>query len=509
MKKLSIQTAIIGAGISGIAAANNLLDHDYEDFLIFEAGHRIGGRCHTFTHGEGILELGAQFIHGQVGNPIYQLAAENNLIDECYSQILHDSDQDLDKHNGLKINFEDKEVVQLFLTEQGFDVNQNLIETAYSCLNKSVRRAERHSLGTELEQDEQMGFFFYESYLNFCRNYFNLEDAKIKKSLDALFLWRCKWENVENSCHSVFDLSLRNFSKFVELRGSQIMEPKRGYQSIIDKLIEKNGPKFTSRVNLGQELDKILTCQQNADCEHCLYCEDSAKLVLLFADCVVMCNQVVLTMSLGFLKENIKKLFEPCDVVPREKMEAIGRLGFGTVNKIILEYEKRFWPENLEGINLVWSNMDEENLFDRINHVKFNQAERWSEDICSFEPALGFDNILIGWICGSYHERLGDQEVIDECTELLRKFLNRHDIPRARKVFMSKWKSNRLFKGSYSYYAFGSKPGDIDALAKPIRLETGPMVYFAGEATHAEFYSTVHGAYLSGIRESNKILETL
>jgi hypothetical protein len=32
------------------------------------------------------------------------------------------------------------------------------------------------------------------------------------------------------------------------------------------------------------------------------------------------------------------------------------------------------------------------------------------------------------------------------------------------------------------------------------------MVTFAGEATIEEHYSTVHGAYLSGIRESDRIL---
>ena len=417
------------------------------------------------------MEFGAQFIHGQVDNPIYKIAVENNLIDECYSKILHDSDEDLDKHNGLKINFEDKEVVQLFLTEHGLDVNQNLVETAYFCLNKSIRIAEKYSLVNELKDDLEMGFFFYENYMIFCQSYFNLEEAKIKKILDALFLWRCKWENVENSCHSVFDLSLRNFSKFVELRGSQIMEPKRGYQSIIDKIIEKNGEKFFARLKLKHELNRILSCQKSENCEHCLYCQDETKLVLLFSECVAICDQIILTMSLGFLKENIKKIFSPSSLVPEEKIHSVDRLGFGTVNKIILEYEERFWPENLEGINLVWSNMEGENLFSRINHDNFDFAKRWCEDICSFEPAIGFDNILIGWICGSYHERLSDDQVIDDCTELLKKFMKRDDIPRAKRVFLSKWKTDRLFKGSYSYYAFGTESNDIDVLARPIKLE--------------------------------------
>jgi polyamine oxidase len=32
---------------------------------------------------------------------------------------------------------------------------------------------------------------------------------------------------------------------------------------------------------------------------------------------------------------------------------------------------------------------------------------------------------------------------------------------------------------------------------------------FAGEATEPDYFSTVHGAYLSGIRESNRVLSII
>ena len=46
-----VKTVIIGAGISGVSAALNFLYKNYEDFVIFEALDRIGGRM--FTYGLG------------------------------------------------------------------------------------------------------------------------------------------------------------------------------------------------------------------------------------------------------------------------------------------------------------------------------------------------------------------------------------------------------------------------------------------------------------------------
>lgn len=47
--------------------------------------------------------MGAQFIHGQVGNPIYKIANENNLIPEIYQNIIAETDG---KNITIKILFE-------------------------------------------------------------------------------------------------------------------------------------------------------------------------------------------------------------------------------------------------------------------------------------------------------------------------------------------------------------------------------------------------------------------
>ena len=103
-------TIIIGAGLAGISAARTLLQNNIKDILILEgrnrkpstsnsfqvlifflptnlflpkrktAQERPGGRVHTEVMEGFPFDFGAQFIHGEVGNPLYDYAARNGLL---------------------------------------------------------------------------------------------------------------------------------------------------------------------------------------------------------------------------------------------------------------------------------------------------------------------------------------------------------------------------------------------------------------------------------------------
>jgi monoamine oxidase len=77
--KTDAQTvAIIGAGVSGLAAAQMLSENDVE-VTVFESRSRIGGRVWT-SHDLGVpLDLGASWIHGTRGNPLTALARDEGL----------------------------------------------------------------------------------------------------------------------------------------------------------------------------------------------------------------------------------------------------------------------------------------------------------------------------------------------------------------------------------------------------------------------------------------------
>ncbi len=67
---------VIGAGLSGLAAARRLQSLGHE-VLVLEGRDRIGGRTHTSLQWSDLpVDLGASWIHESKGNPLTPLAAE-------------------------------------------------------------------------------------------------------------------------------------------------------------------------------------------------------------------------------------------------------------------------------------------------------------------------------------------------------------------------------------------------------------------------------------------------
>lgn len=69
---------VIGAGISGLAAADALAKQGYA-VTVLEARDRIGGRIWTDASLGAPLDLGASWIHGTTGNPLVSLARDLEL----------------------------------------------------------------------------------------------------------------------------------------------------------------------------------------------------------------------------------------------------------------------------------------------------------------------------------------------------------------------------------------------------------------------------------------------
>ena len=75
------------------------------------------------------------------------------------------------------------------------------------------------------------------------------------------------------------------------------------------------------------------------------------------------------------------------------------------------------------------------------------------------------------------------------------------NIPNPTQFLRTKWGKNKYAYGSYSFATNGTTSADFDTMANTV----GGKLFFAGEHTNRSYRGTAHGAYLSGIREADKI----
>lgn len=106
-------------------------------------------------------------------------------------------------------------------------------------------------------------------------------------------------------------------------------------------------------------------------------------------------------------------------------------------------------------------------------------------------------------------EKLSDQEISDECMKILRSFL-KTEISNPIKFFCSRWNSNPLVRGAYSFTAKFTDHIDHweTILSTPIKCKSSNIL-FAGEACHASYFSTVHGAFDSGMEQAENVLKSI
>jgi monoamine oxidase len=83
--------------------------------------------------------------------------------------------------------------------------------------------------------------------------------------------------------------------------------------------------------------------------------------------------------------------------------------------------------------------------------------------------------------------------------QVLRKLFG-SEIPEPSGQLVTRWASDSFSFGSYSYLPLGATEADYAQLGSAL-----PRLFFAGEATSRRFPSTVHGAFVSGLRAAAEV----
>ncbi|KAH7301580.1 hypothetical protein KP509_23G033200 [Ceratopteris richardii] len=551
---------IVGGGMAGLSAAHHLTAVAPGKFnlILLEANNRLGGRiCSSSIHGE-VIEMGATWIHGIEGSPLYGIADRMHLMQgaspwECMDGfpdapiVITEGGDLIPSH--IVDSFDDLykklyEVIQY--TEGGM---QQFSEFISGFSTEEFRRLRESLKGASVAEYLREGF---RSYVTMPQeNGDNGSQSKGQAQRNSSSSWSVRAmqegvfrmrQNVERSvtgADSLSDLDMESNSEYWEYPGEH-KTIGHGYSSIIEYLAQTLPNKI---IRFNKRVTKIAWSGNMQTAPLCIHCDDGTS---------YDAEHVIVTVSLGVLKQEVPsadgakpatliRLFDP--PLPAWKLSAISRLGFGVVDKCFIAMKPNSQGSIYPHMQLVFREESHQDHIEDIDHSPW-----WMKKNFSFYPIHKHSHVLCTWLTGKEAmemERLSDEEVITGILRTMKSFgfgeINdcSNDVGIVQQTFKSpetrilrsnvrglkrsKWGSNPLFRGSYSYVAVGSSGADIDVLAEPLPRSAPPpdvavaslcptegrplQLLFAGEATHRHCYSTTHGAFLSGVREAERLMK--
>lgn len=181
--------------------------------------------------------------------------------------------------------------------------------------------------------------------------------------------------------------------------------------------------------NAQKTIDILPLIRFNKEVQKIIYNQPSSPIKVLCDDgSSYSADHLICTVSLGVLKERHFDMFEP--LLPLWKFNAIDGMTIGTADKIFLEFDKPFWPENWSGFSALWKT-------EQIKAVRADPVNGdWLEGLMGFYPFNRLQpNMICGWVGGSLAQKMEqktDADVKAGVEKVLRMFLKQWNIPNAK-----------------------------------------------------------------------------
>jgi len=276
---------VVGAGMAGIAAARKLQQQG-STVIVLEARTRIGGRVWTDWSWQDVpLDLGASWINGTIGNPLFHLAQRLDLATVTTGY-----------HSSPVIYTSKGEVVP--------EREQVAIKFRFARIIAALGRKREG-----IHRDTSL------------RKVFDLACSHPSFSTSQVLLKHLFHTTIEQEYAAEgADLSLWYWDDPAEYRGADAMLPA-GLGQLVERLAEGldiRRSHVVTRVEYDCDGVKVLTGKAafNAEC-------------------------AVITLPLGVLK-NGSVTFSPG--LPQRKLASLQKLRMGVLNKLFLRFPICFWP---------------------------------------------------------------------------------------------------------------------------------------------------------------------
>ncbi|XP_006661993.1 lysine-specific histone demethylase 1 homolog 3 [Oryza brachyantha] len=488
---------VVGAGPAGLTAARHLQRQGFS-VTVLEARNRIGGRVYTDRVSLSVpVDLGASIITGveadiaterradpsslicsQLGLeltvlnsacPLYDVVTGNKVPDEL--------DGDLEsEYNGLL-----DEMAQLFA--------QNGESAVGLSLEDGLEYALRKNRVAQSEQEDQLRNMSRSGAIDIS------ESASTEKEIahcgkedkiDVLSplerrVMNWHFAHLEYGCAAMLkSVSLPYWNQddvYGGFGGAHCMI-KGGYDTVLENLAK----------GLDVQLNHVVTDVLYGS-EELGASGNSRKFVKVSTSNgnEFVGDAVLITVPLGCLKAQTIK-FSPS--LPDWKLSSIDRLGFGILNKIVLEFPEVFWDDNVDYFGATAEETD----------LRGQCFMFWN-----LKKTVGAP-VLIALLVGKAAidgQSISSDDHVNNAMVVLRKLFRDVSVPDPVASVVTNWGCDPFSRGAYSYVAVGASGRDYDILGRPV----ADCLFFAGEATCKEHPDTVGGAILSGLREAVRIID--
>lgn len=324
------EAIVLGGGIAGLGAGQVFKKANL-NFVILEGQNRMGGRINTVDLGNSLkVDAGAQWLHSH-NNELFDFAEKFNLIrpemsEEAEGDYIREDGEKFDEFFVKKVDFKFGEILEECkkLVKQKNDENFEFPQSIENCVD-----------------------------LKFSQFVDELETEEEKKKAFQLLDWHKKFQTIDNSCLKFSDVSAKDWGNY-SYNGEDCQahwNVEGGLNRIVDKLEDmmRKQIKFNKKVNLiywkSEEYEKTPNLIK-------VVCNDGS---------IYTTNNLICTFSAGVMKEYHMEMFSP--PLPVEHRNVIENLGFGTLNKIFLHFDKKWWADDWKGLQMIWKNQLDEVKF--------------------------------------------------------------------------------------------------------------------------------------------------
>lgn len=431
---------IIGAGLAGLGAARQLLAFGHK-VTVIEGRQRPGGRVYTKRmEGDNLIaaaDLGGSVVTGVQGNPLGVLARQLGLP-------LHKIREKCPIHqpNGMLVKEDVDAKVELQFNK--------LLDSASKWREDMEQVADSISLGATLETLR------------------GIEGVGGKLAERQLYDWHlANLEYANAGLLTKLSLAFWDQDDPYEMGGDHCFLPGGNVQLI--SALAADLPIFYGKtahtIKYGSEGVKVLVGNE-----------------------VFEADMALCTVPLGVLQRGMVK-FEP-DLSQR-KQDAIKRLGFGLLNKVVMLFPKVFWDSEL----------------DIFGHLAENPSKRGEFFLFYSYATVSGGPLLLALVAGEAAIEFEQTPPLQAVTRVMNVLKGIYEprgisVPNPVQTVCTRWGSDYLCYGSYSNVAVGASGDDYDILAESVG---DGRLFFAGEATIRRYPATMHGAYMSGLREAGNI----